>query len=164
MIPHWIQTDGGVRLAIVARPLGDARVVREIAELRGHGVDILVSMLSPREVTGLRLTQEGAACEAVGMAFRSFPIPDHGLPESDAEFRALVESLRAELHAGKSVAAHCFASIGRSSLLLAAILCAEGWPAAKAFARISDARGTEVPDTPEQVRWVEQFAVSFARG
>jgi hypothetical protein len=36
--------------------------------------------------------------------------------------------------------------------------CSEGFTAQDAFKRLSVARGVQVPDTPEQVRWVEQYA------
>ena len=57
-------------------------------------------------------------------------------------------------------AIHCRASIGRSSLLLAALLTAEGLTPDDAFRRLTVARGLRVPDTPDQVRWVERFAAA----
>jgi protein-tyrosine phosphatase len=45
--------------------------------------------------------------------------------------------------------------IGRSSLLAAGCLVAQGMPPGEAWAAISDARGLTVPDTPEQRRWLE---------
>ena len=83
------------------------------------------------------------------------------MPPSTELFSRFVEGLRAEAHAGRSVAVHCRASIGRSSLLLAALPTAEGF-APDAFRRLTLARGVQVPDTADQVHWVERFAA--ARG
>jgi hypothetical protein len=44
------------------------------------------------------------------------------------------------------------------------VLRVEGFfVAGDAFARISKARGLQVPDTPEQVRWIEEFAARWCR-
>jgi protein-tyrosine phosphatase len=55
---------------------------------------------------------------------------------------------------------HCRASIGRSSLLLAALLTDEGLKPDEAFRRLTKARGLKVPDTNDQVRWVERYAAA----
>jgi nucleoside-diphosphate-sugar epimerase/protein-tyrosine phosphatase len=156
--PLWIETGDALGLAIVRRPRGGARLQEEMRMLRQAGVDILVSMLTPEEVAESGLFAEGAACEQAGMAFRSFSIPDGQVPTSYEAIRQFVDQLRAELHQGKSLAVHSRASIGRSSFLLACILCAEGWSSSKAFGRIAAARGLPVPYTREQMLWVEGFA------
>jgi protein-tyrosine phosphatase len=126
--------------------------------MKRAGVDVLVSMLQPDEATELGLSAEAKLCVAGGIQFRSFPIPDRETPPSSEAFAKFVEELRVEAHAGRSVAVHCRASIGRSSLLLAALLTAEGYTADDAFRRLTTARGLQVPDTPDQIRWVERFA------
>jgi hypothetical protein len=47
--------------------------------------------------------------------------------------------------------------------MLASILCGEGLSAKVAFEMISEARGLVVPDTPDQIRWVEGFAAYLAK-
>ncbi len=79
------------------------------------------------------------------------------------EFRIAVDDLQRDLRAGKGVGAHCFAGIGRSCMLMACVLCAEGLSADEAFARLSAARGLQVPDTWLQIQWVEHFAESLER-
>jgi protein-tyrosine phosphatase len=95
------------------------------------------------------------------MSYLSYPIPDRETPSSTSSFTTFVNQLREELHRGRRVAVHCRASIGRSSLLLAAILCSEGFTPQDAFRRLTIARGVQVPDTREQVRWVETYAGSI---
>jgi protein-tyrosine phosphatase len=161
--PLWVKTADDVRLAIVLRPRGGNWLASEMRTLRHAGVDVLVSMLPPEEAAQFGLSEEAAECQQAGIAYRSFKIEDRQVPTSHRQFGIFVDQLRKELHSGKSVAVHCRASIGRSSLLLACILCAEGWSWRQAFQRISEARGLHVPDTPEQEEWVERFASSLVR-
>jgi protein-tyrosine phosphatase len=141
MIPFWVEAGSEVRLAIVPRPRGNDWLGDEMSQMKRAGVDVLVSMLQPDEAAELGLSAEAELCVAAGIKFRSFPIPDREIPPSTAEFAEFVEGLRAEIHAGRSVAVHCRASIGRSSLLLAALLTAEGLTPDDAFRRLTKARG-----------------------
>ena len=162
MSPFWVETGNQIRLAIVPRPRGGDWLDDEIARLKKDGVDILISMLPSVEADELGLATEAKACEAVGIIFKSFPIVDRETPASITAFIAFIEGLQADLHVGRSVAVHCRASIGRSSLLLASLLCAEGFKPDDAFARLTKARGLQVPDTHDQIRWVERFAAALS--
>jgi len=72
--------------------------------MKRAGVDVLVSMLPVDEAAELGLSPEAELCGAIGIAFRSFPIPDRETPPSTASFSRFVEDLRAEAHAGRTVA------------------------------------------------------------
>jgi protein-tyrosine phosphatase len=102
-------------------------------------------------------------CEAAGLEYRSFPIPDHSVPTAHREMHELAESLATERRHGKNIGAHCCAGIGRSSLLIAAVLCVEGISPERAFRLISNGRGLQVPDTPEQAEWLAGFASALPR-
>jgi len=62
--------------------------------------------------------------------------------------------LEIEICAGKHVAIHCRAGIGRTGIIAGAVLLKTGKTAKEAFALISDARGVRVPDTEEQEKWL----------
>jgi protein-tyrosine phosphatase len=159
MIPFWVETDNELRLAIVPRPRGGDWLEDEIGSIKRAGIDVLISMLEPDEAAELGLSAEATACDKANIVFRSFPVPDRETPQSTVAFAKFVQEVRDDLHAGQGVGVHCRASIGRSSLLLAAVLCAEGFRPENAFQRLSTARGLQVPDTAEQIRWVERFAL-----
>lgn len=161
MSPFWVETNNNLRLAIVLRPRGGAWLKDELALIKRAGVDVLISMLEADEAAELGLSNEAAVCKTAGVTFRSFPIPDRETPQSTARFAEFLQLLQSDLRAGRSIGAHCRASIGRSSLLLAAVLCAEGFEPDDAFLRISRARGSRVPDTEEQFAWVKRFAASI---
>lgn len=175
VIPYWVQTGeqqergsleskspAALRLAILSCPRGDRRLDAEMRDLRESGVDILVSMLTAAELAQFGLTKEAEAAAKAGLMFKSVPVRDHGVPGSMQEFAAAVDEIRSELHQGKSIGAHCYAGIGRSCVLLACVLVREGWTPELAWERLSEARGFEVPDTPEQRIWVEDFAQAIA--
>lgn len=169
--PYWIDPAGfhpsaagtPPRVAIVPCPPGGPRLPEAVRGLRALGLDTLVSLLSEEETGILRLEQEAQLCREAGLGFHWLPISDHSIPDSLDEFSSLIELLHWELRAGKAIGAHCYAGIGRSCMLVACLLCAEGLAPAEAFDRISDARGVRVPDTWLQTQWVEHFADSLAQ-
>lgn len=163
MAVFWINRGTNGRLAIVQRPRGDEWMAQDLAAFRQNGIDILVSLLTSPEAKELGLSHEKEMCERVGMEFRSFPILDRSVPVSHRELQTLADWLATERLHGKNIAAHCRASIGRASLLIGAVLCVEGLSPERAFAMISKGRGMQVPDTPEQVAWLAEFASSLPR-
>ena len=154
---YWIETGLPAKLAIMPAPNGGNRLDNEIRTLKREGASVLVSLLPPNEAFDLGLEHERAACSGHGILFRSFPISDRGIPSSTEAFLSFIDTLHNDLVEGRSIVAHCFAGIGRSSLLLASLLRREGLSTDDAFRRITQARGTLVPDTPEQLRWVDNL-------
>ncbi len=154
---YWIDTDIPAKLAIMPAPHGGNRLEGEIRTLQREGADVLVSLLTPEEEFELDLEQERAACDGHGITFRSFPIPDRDVPASTEAFLHFLETLHRDVLQHRSIVAHCRAGIGRSSLLLASLLRREGLTTDDAFRRIAHARRALVPDTPAQLRWVENL-------
>ena len=160
MIPkvYWIETSGAGRLAIVPRPRAGDWLDDEIAGWQAEGIDLVVSLLEPEEAVDLGLHNEVSLCNAHTMEFVSFPIPDRSVPPSWPEASALARLLASRVTQGKTVAIHCRAAIGRSSVIAARTLVCLGANPDGAFEMIARARGVEVPDTKEQRAWVWTFA------
>lgn len=156
---YWIPSPWPGRLAVLPRPRGDDRLEDEFNELRGMGVDVMVSALEGREAEELGLSREAWICQKKGIEFISFPIPDGGVPASAKATLELVRSLKARLEAGKNVAIHCRAGIGRAPTLAACVLLLAGMEVDAAFSRIQAVRGARVPDMLEQKAWTEKFAL-----
>lgn len=163
MAVFWINPGANGRLAIVPRPRGNEWLADDLAAIRRDGIDILVSLLTPAETVELGLDREQELCGEIGIAFRSFPIPDRSVPASHRQLQQLADALATERLHGKNIGAHCWACIGRSALLMAAVLCVEGLSPERAFSLISKGRGLQVPDTPEQVEWLAAFASALPR-
>jgi protein-tyrosine phosphatase len=122
------------------------------------GVDVMVSALEKAEEAQLELARESELCQAQGIEFVSFPIADGGVPSSEKAVGELVRLLDARLAAGKNVAIHCRAGIGRCTVLAACVLVSSGMQPKAAFEKIQEARCCHVPDKAEQEKWVERFA------
>ena len=156
---YWIDTSSKLRLGIASRPRRDDWLQTDIEQLKREGVDTLISLLTSEEASELGLEQEAAACEAAGISFRNFAIPDRNVPHSVPEFLAFARSVHAEAVSGRAIADHCRACIGRASVLLATLMRMDGFSAEEAFDRISQARGLRVPDTSEQAEWIARLPI-----
>ena len=155
---HWITDAPNGRLAIMPRPRAGDWLVDELASWKSAGVDVVVSLLTDDEVTELGLQQEQALSEDLGLTFFSYPIADRDVPSSIDDFLRFADQLHDYLQNGRSVAIHCRMGIGRSSLLAACLLVKSGLTALDAYSSISRDRGIDVPDTKEQIEWVESIA------
>lgn len=161
---YWITGSGPLHLAIVSCPGGGAVLEQDIRSLQSESVDILVSLLTREEVVHLDLKTEPALCATHGIEFRSFPIPDHSTPASYEDVADFAIKLEQEMRAGKAIAIHCYAGIGRSSLMAACVLAVQGMPIERAFNQIRDVRGCNVPEMQAQREWVESFAQRLVQG
>jgi predicted protein tyrosine phosphatase len=154
----WISGPWQGRLGIVPRPRGGEWLDDETRGWREAGLDVIVSLLEPQEEAELALAGESASSTATGLEFRSFPIPDRGVPISRESAAQLASQIVDALHAGKNVALHCRQGIGRSALVAAVALISAGQDATTALQRIRHSRGLEVPETNAQRQWVLDFA------
>lgn len=140
------------RLSIVARPRGGDWLDDELAALRTAGVDVLVCLLTAAERDELGLVDEPAAAIRAGLEFHGYAIADLGVPDHLA-VEPLLDLLLTALRCGRHVSVHCRAGIGRSSLIVAALLTRLGVGTEQAWDDIARARGVPVPETGQQRRW-----------
>lgn len=151
------------KIATMPRPNGGRMLENEIVSLKEAGVDVIVSMLEKKEISSLGLENEKFYCKKNLITYLNFPITDHGLPESFEDVYKFVRKLSAYYEVNKKIAFHCFAGIGRSSLIACCLLVLKGMSVDEAFLQISNARGYRVPDTQEQLDWAYQFAEKYAK-
>lgn len=164
MVPeiYKIKYDGDGFLAIMAKPRKGDWLEDEIKGLAALDVNVIVSLLDFGEILELGLRQEQAICEANSIEFLSFPIKDRGVPDSPAHFVHFVRHLHQKLLDGQNMVIHCRAGIGRSGLMAACLLVHANESPHKAFARVSEARKLNVPDTREQIDWVSNIYPFYA--
>lgn len=155
---YWVPGPWRGRIGILPRPRGGDWLEDEVRSWRDAGLDVVASLLTPGEAAELGLDQEKALARQEGVDLRTFPIPDYGVPSSRTDFARFIGELHSSLEAGKNVGVHCRQGIGRSPLVVAALLVAAGEDPDAAFRHIAKARGREVPDTDEQRRWVARMA------
>ena len=140
----------------MAAPRPNERLDDKILGWNQDGIDCVVSLIEPSELPGLT-EAETELCQEFAIDFISFPIPDKSVPPSLESFSGLVEKLANEIAAGRAVAIHCRAGIGRSTTLAACVLIWLGVHAEDALDMIAEARGIEVPETEAQRQWILQF-------
>jgi protein tyrosine phosphatase (PTP) superfamily phosphohydrolase (DUF442 family) len=154
----WVPVPGRGKIGILPRPRGADWLEDEIAAWREAGVDMVVSLLEPEEEAQLALEGEAAAAGARGIDFRSFPIPDRGVPASRESVAQLADEVIEALDSGRNVAVHCRQGIGRSGMIVGAVLVAAGEDLEGALEAIRESRGLSVPETEEQHQWLGDFA------
>jgi protein-tyrosine phosphatase len=149
-------------LAIIARPRGYDWLEDEMKGLAESGIGVVVYLLTAQENRDLGLTEEARIAGQHGLRFINFPVNDYSVPASPEALFGLVTTLDDLLARGYAVGIHCRQGIGRSSLLAACLLSLSTKNIDDCFNQISNARGTSVPDTTEQLNWVCTFARDFA--
>ncbi len=156
---YWIESIDRGRLAIAPRPRGGEWLSGEFAQWQRAGLDVVVSLLTDEEVSELRLQREETQAKENGLLFLRLPIKDRCIPESRAEAKGLIATITNLLREGKGVCVHCRMGIGRSALIAAGVLLGLGNDVAAAFRLVENARKMKVPDTDEQVEWVQGLFV-----
>lgn len=154
----WVTGTWRGRLGIVPRPRGAEWLDSETRAWREAGIDIVVSLLEPDEEADLDLTGESTSSKNNGIAFRAFPIPDRGVPSSREAVAELADQIVDALSSGRTVVVHCRQSIGRSAMMVAAILIASGLDVETAVDTVRQSRGLDVPETQAQRQWISDFS------
>lgn len=144
-------------MAIMAAPRTGVPLDEVMLTWKSEGVDVVVSLVEGSEIPGLTEAEE-ALCRELDMDFVWFPVRDKTVPPSRNATAAVARQLADHISAGRSVAIHCRAGIGRSTTLAACVLISLGRDGAAALDMIADARGVEVPETEEQRQWILSFA------
>ncbi len=155
---YWIGLDTPGRLGVSRKPDGGEALDGQIAKLAHGMVDQVVSLLQPEEAASLGLAEEGGACERHGVGFYNFPIPDHGLPANVEHYRRVAAAMDRRVRAGQGLVVHCRAGLGRAPSLAICALVSGGMNVDEAILSVGRARGRPVPETDEQLAFLQAFA------
>jgi len=157
--PFWIPNAPLGRLATSSQPAPHEWLYDDLAAWKDDGADIVVSLLSDREVRSIGLDKEAEYCRELGIEFHRFPITDRGVPDSPDAFLELINQLHDASKQNRNIVAHCYAGIGRSTLVAASLLVRARIALDDALTQISGARGESVPDTLDQRIWLRSIEI-----
>tara|TARA_B110000003_G_C16477751_1_gene468306 strand:- start:26 stop:502 length:477 start_codon:yes stop_codon:yes gene_type:complete len=149
---YWVQSPVG-RIATAAAPNAD-RMLEEIIDMREEKVEFVLSLLQVNEATEIGLIDEELSLGAAGIGFRQIAIADFGIPENSLEIDSVIADMAKYLETGGSLVVHCRGGIGRSSIVVSAILTHLGVKSSDSMRHIEEARGLRVPETSSQREWV----------
>lgn len=148
-------------IAVMAKPVAGEWIEDEFRGIAQFGISRMVSLLETHEIRDLGLLTAPDLCAANQINFMHYPIKDRGLPSPFSATQKLVTQLHDDILKGNNTVIHCRAGIGRTGLLAAAVLIRHGLDANAALAMISKARGVSVPDTEEQIDWLNKHQAAL---
>ncbi len=157
---YWLAEDENIKIGVQGAPIGP-KINEEVQAWKADGVDVVVSNLQTHEIETLGLEEEESLCEEFGIHYISFPIQDFSIPDDPEVVNLLCKNIIIQLDEGKGVVFHCRGGLGRSPTFAACVLVKMGYTTAEAFDLISTARGTETPETAQQVQFVLDFEAVY---
>ena len=107
-----------------ALSLNEEALEAEMSRLASHGVEILVALVEDGELHPVAYDDIADAANLFGIGSIRLPIPDFQAPSSGQEqhWQAIRKRAQQVFSRGHSVAFHCLAGIGRSSMMAASLL------------------------------------------
>lgn len=141
-MPVWIDD----RLAVTPMPFEDE--LEDLAQTF-NAVAVLVEEWE--------LNYDLETWDSFGVHVKHLPIPDFGTPGID-ELRELIEWIKEEADNGNTVLVHCVGGIGRSGMVAAAYLIANGFEVDSAVKQVK-ARVRGALKIDEQKELVRTFAL-----
>ena len=146
---------GNGTLSVMPKP--DAtQLIDDIAFYHRQGVNKVISLLLPEEVTRLQMEAEPQACEAHQIEFVNFAIKDMGVPEYPT-LKAFNQELKQDLAQGKHLAIHCHGGRGRAGIVAITLMIEHGLQPEQAIKLASEVRGDPMPVNDLQTQFVLDY-------
>ena len=142
-------------LYIMPKPSSDW-LSDDIQFLQKSGITKIVSLLENREADELNLGKEKDICKLHNVSFEQFPIQDRATPNKK-HLKLFTDKILQELNDGEEIAVHCRAGIGRAGLVTCCTLINAGLSHSEAISIVTNARSCSIPDTTEQLQFIENY-------
>lgn len=132
-------------VSTMGHPAGGRLLEGKVRGLRSVGVDVLVSLQTDEERVECDLVDEERVVLAAGIRYLCLPVVDGSVPSVDVAV-GVVRPLCEAYVGGAHVVFHCWAGVGRSSLMAGLLLGMDGVAPGEAWGLISEVRGRVVPE------------------
>jgi len=139
---------------------------KRIDALIEAGFHTFIDLTRPNEtVAYIRLLLEEAKHYEVEIKHHRFPIGDFGLPTPEL-MRNILNTIEAELKAGRKIYLHCWGGIGRTGTTVGCYLVRRGMTGAEALRQLAEWWNTvpksqihpRSPETREQAEFIRNWA------
>jgi len=130
-----------------------------LRRLLDAGIDSFIDLTQPEELGAY------AAELPDGVGYLRKPLPDHSIPREPIEMAEILESIAAQLAAGRRIYLHCRAGIGRTGMVVGCLLVERGLTGDAAMSELNrlwqqNPRALDwlsVPETDEQSDYVRRW-------
>ncbi|WP_051201891.1 tyrosine-protein phosphatase [Ferrimonas senticii] len=119
---------GELQFALHPAPGLDGQLTADVATLKQAGVGVVVTTLTPAELTEFGLAELGQTVQAADIVWLHLPVQDKSLPAAEFEqgWADALEQLTESAAAGERISVHCRGGTGRTGLVAAKIALALG--------------------------------------
>jgi len=142
-------------LSVMPKPTSE-QLEHDIQFYQSQGVTKVVSVLLPKEVIELDLSQEEDTCEKQGVKFAHFPIKDMSVPTYET-LQPFLQELKQDLENGEHLTIHCHGGRGRAGIVAITLMIEHGYDADLAIQIASEARGDNMPVNDIQLAFVKAY-------
>ncbi len=123
-----------------------------------YATKTLVSLIEDHELVSLGIPTLVERAEALGLRVTRFPIVDASVPDNPSAFVDLVAQILSEVAAGTTVVVHCRGGLGRTGLVAAACLVAQGFGVEAAVKLVREVRPGAIETRPQEAFLVQTEA------
>lgn len=161
--PYSLFDADGVKAALIFTPCPGTKetsIHAALAGLKAAGADALITVMPESELAESHANDIGMHCQALGMAWFHLPVADDAAPDADFESRwtSSKADIKRRLDEGQRIAIHCKGGSGRTGLIAASLLVAQGLPLEAATLQVQALRPKALQH-PVHAAWIKQFAV-----
>ena len=132
-------------------------LAQDLAAIESWGASTVLSLVEADEFARLGVADFTQAIGQTTLAWLHIPIPDMGTPDAitRAAWHTHSPALAGALDRGERVLVHCAAGLGRTGMVVAKLLVAQGCTAEQAITQVRSARPGTI-ETPAQAEFVHR--------